>query len=190
MAELPPESKSLMQKLAQFTEEQSAASQVRVMEKRIAVDTLLEDLLVTETKRGNLEEANAINDSKKRLSTATESASDILKANLKLPDSSRSYLEKLAEFETGEKAKSPSIGKPLRKNATDRAVSSAAPLKKTISKCSSLSSSNSSTPTATVVSGWEESEIKLASGNGSMAQKSMSQSGKQTRVSGWRKHAR
>lgn len=103
-ADLPPESGELMQKLAQFTEEQSAVLQVRVMEKRLAVATVLEDLLDAEITKGNLAEANAINDSKGKLNSTEDSVSAIIKAHPKLPKSSRDYLGKLAEFEKDEKA--------------------------------------------------------------------------------------
>jgi hypothetical protein len=105
IADLPPESEVLMQKLAQFGEEKSAESQVRIMEKRLAVATILEGLLVAVIKRGDLDEANAINDSKGKLKNLEDSASSIIKAHPKLPNSSLNYLERLAEFEMDEKAR-------------------------------------------------------------------------------------
>ena len=101
---LPPESEVLMQKLDQFTEEQSGDSRIRIQEKRRAVATVLSQLLVTETKKGNLDEANAINDCKLKLENSEESPADILKAHPALPGSSRNFLEKLAQFQTNEEA--------------------------------------------------------------------------------------
>ncbi|MEM9015425.1 MAG: C-type lectin domain-containing protein [Verrucomicrobiota bacterium] len=103
-ATLPQDSQVILEKLKAFEVEQSNAIHEAVMEKRIAVSESLKVLAVSETKRGDLDLANLINDSRSGLGDSTTDVSEILESHPDLPIAASSLLEKLASFEERERS--------------------------------------------------------------------------------------
>lgn len=99
-AQLPEESGELMKKLGEFEAEERANLEALVKEKKGVVITVLDSHLKEETKKGRLETALAINRAVEALRKG-----DPVRDPEGLPDASADLLQKLAEFESMNKAK-------------------------------------------------------------------------------------
>ncbi|MEM9282126.1 MAG: C-type lectin domain-containing protein [Verrucomicrobiota bacterium] len=98
-AELPPESQEILDKLKQFEAEQLGMVQQNTGRKRLAVAESLKAMAVSETKRGDLEKANAINDCRLQLEDSAVELAEIFESKSSMPGEARGLLVKLADYQ-------------------------------------------------------------------------------------------